>query len=111
VVGRPTVVALNKIDKLPQSRLNAGCWDEFPDSVLVSAATGAGLETLLERVEEILAADLVYLTVQVPYDRGDLAALFHEQGTVVQTLHNGSGTVIEGYLPRRWLGHFRAHLI
>lgn len=111
VVDRPMVAALNKIDQLPQPALSPGCWDEFPDSVPISAATGKGLETLLERIEEVLAADLLYLTVQVPYDRGDLAALFHDQGTVVRTSHNGTGTVIEGYLPRRWLGQFRAHLV
>lgn len=111
VVDRPSVVALNKIDRLPVLAARSECWDEFPNSVPISAATGAGLGTLLERIEEILAADLVYLTVQIPYDRGDLAALFHDQGTVVKTSHNGTGTVIEGYLPRRWLGQFRAHLI
>jgi len=111
VVDRPMAVALNKIDRLPRSTASPGSWDEFPSGVPISAATGAGLEALLQRIEEILAADLVYLTVQVPYDRGDLAALFHNQGTVVRTSHNGVGTVIEGYLPRRWLGQFRAHLI
>jgi len=58
-------------------------------------------------VEEVLSVELVYLTVQVPYDRGDLAALFHEQGTVVRAAHAGEGTTLEGYLPRRWLERFR----
>lgn len=111
VVERPMAVALNKIDQLSAPVASPDCWDEFPDGVPISAATGAGLDTLLERIEEILAADLVYLTVQIPYDRGDLAALFHEHGTIVSTSHNGTGTVIEGYLPRRWFGQFRAHLV
>jgi GTP-binding protein HflX len=111
VVDCPMAVALNKIDRLPAAAASPGCWDEFPNGVPISAATGTGLETLLERIEEILASDLVYLTVQVPYDRGELAALFYDQGTVVRTLHEGTGTVIEGYLPRRWLGQFRDHLV
>ncbi len=67
-------------------------------------------DRLLEQVEQVLTSGLVYVTVQVPYDRGDLAALFHEQGTVVRATHEGQGTVIEGYLPRRWLERFRAYL-
>jgi hypothetical protein len=62
-------------------------------------------------VEDLLNAGLVYLTVQVPYDRGELAALFHEQGTVVNTSHAKQGTVVEGYLPRRWLDRFRDYLV
>ncbi len=111
VVGRPIVVALNKIDLLPDPTAVGGWLVEFPNSVAISAARGIGLETLLERIEGVLAAELIYLTVQVPYDRGDLAALFHEHGTIVETSHDGQGTVLEGYLPRRWLEQFRPYLI
>jgi GTP-binding protein HflX len=111
VVDRPMVLALNKIDQLPGSIVDPECWADYPISVPISAAVGTGLETLLRQIEEILAADLVYISVQVPYERGDLASLFHDQGTVVSTSHDGTGTVIEGYLPRRWLGQFRTLMI
>lgn len=111
IVDRPMIVALNKIDRLPLGAVSVECLEAFPESVPISAATGTGIQALLKRIEEILTSDLVYLAVQVPYDRGDLTALFHNQGTVVSVSHNGIGTVIEGYLPRRWLGQFRAYLI
>ena len=44
----------------------------------------------------------MHIEVDVPYDRGDLAALFHAEGSVVGIVHGEQGTVIEGYLPRRW---------
>ncbi|MGD8794228.1 MAG: GTPase HflX, partial [Anaerolineae bacterium] len=110
-VDRPILVALNKIDLLSDlSEIEA--WQEgVGDGVAISAARGTGLDTLLTRVEDVLNAGLVYLTVQVPYDRGELAALFHEQGTVVNTSHAKKGTVVEGYLPRRWLDRFRDYLV
>lgn len=111
VVDCPVAVALNKIDRLPVSAASSDCLGRFPEGVPISAALGTGLESLMQRIEEVLTAELVYLTVQVPYDRGDLAALFYSQGTVVRTSHDGSGTEIEGYLPRRWLERFRPHLI
>jgi GTP-binding protein HflX len=82
--------------------------DGTEDALPISASERIGLDALLARVDEVLSAELVYITVQVPYARGDLAALFHEQGTVVKTAHEGQGTVIEGYLPRRLLESFRA---
>jgi GTP-binding protein HflX len=111
VVDQPVIVALNKIDRLPDPGSAVRCVAEFPDGLTISALTGIGLDALLERVEEILSAGLVYVTVQVPYDRGDLSSLFHKQGTVVEVSHNEKGTALEGYLPRRWLEHFRPYLI
>ena len=54
---------------------------------------------------------MVQVAVQIPYERGDLAALFHEQGTVLATAHDGQGTILEGYLPRRWLERFRPYVV
>jgi GTP-binding protein HflX len=111
VVDRPTIVTLNKVDRLSDLGVVADWQADFPDSVAISAAHGWHLDKLLEKVEEVLSADLVYLEVQVPYDRGDLAALFHEQGTVSETSHSAEGTVLKGFLARRWLEQFRPYLI
>jgi GTP-binding protein HflX len=111
VVDRPMLHALNKIDRLGDRQALEDWLEEFPDSVPISAAEGRGLEQLLEEIEKVLTENLVYVTVRLPYDRGDLAALFHEQGTVVKMSHEGEGTVIEGYLPRRWLEQVRPFLI
>ena len=119
VADRPVMLVLNKVDRLPdlavvedlEMALSADAREVAGGSVAISAAQGMGLEALLERVEEVLAAGLVYITVKVPYSRGDLAALFHEQGTVVKLAHDGQGTKLEGYLSHRWLEQFRPYLI
>lgn len=111
VADYPTVEALNKIDLLSSPADTTHFSAGFANSLPISAAQGIGLDRLLERIEEVLATGLVYITVQVPYGRGDLTALFHEHGTVVQTSHDERGTVLEGYLPRRWLEQFRSYLI
>ena len=59
----------------------------------------------------MLKESLVYVSLRLPDDRGDLAALFHQQGTVVKMSHGEEGTNIEGYLPRRWLEEVRPYLI
>jgi len=110
VMDRPMVVALNKIDLLSDPTDIDGRLDGDANSQAISAREGIGLEALLSRVEAILLSDLVYLTVRVPYARGDLAALFHQEGTMVRESHDGQGTKLEGYLSRRWLEHFRSYL-
>jgi GTP-binding protein HflX len=111
VEDRPMLVALNKIDRLPDPSAAGSALDSIADALPISAKEGLGLDALLSRVDEVLSAELVYITVQVPYDRGELAALFHEQGTVVKTSHDAQGTVLEGYLPRRLLERFRAYWV
>jgi len=110
-VDRPIIVALNKIDRLSDPALAPSICRDFPNSLPISATAGTGLADLLERIEQILAAGLVYLTVRIPYTRGDLVALFHEYGTVVQESHSARGTRLKGYLSRRWFEQFRPFII
>jgi GTP-binding protein HflX len=110
VEDRPIVVALNKIDRLPDGQSTDLELQNTANALPISAREGIGLDTLLARVDEALSTGLVYITVEVPYDRGDLTALFHEQGSVAKSAHGNEGTVLEGYLPRRFLDRFRAYL-
>ncbi len=111
VEDRPIIWAMNKIDRLPDPSDAGTKLDHVEGAVPISAEVGTGLEDLLSRVDEVLSAELVYVTVHVPFDRGDLAGLFHDQGTVVKASHDSRGTVLEGYLPRRLLERFRAYWI
>jgi GTP-binding protein HflX len=110
VSERSMVVTLNKVDLLPEPAAAQECLTAFPDSLAISAKEGTGLTALLSRIEQVLTSELVYLVVCVPYERGDLVALFHEQGSQVEESHDGQGTTLHGYLPRRWLQHFRPYL-
>jgi GTP-binding protein HflX len=111
VVEQPLVVALNKIDRLPTWGGVEDCLDSFPNSLAISAQQGIGLDALLERIDQVLALELVYLSIQVPFARGDLTALFYKHGRVLETSHSGQGAVLKGYLPRRWLEQFRPYMI
>jgi len=110
-VDRPIIVALNKIDRLIDPALATTSCRGFPNSLPISATMGFGLVDLLERIEQALAASLVYLTVRIPYARGDLVALFHEHGTVVEESHSARGTKLKGYLSRRWFEQLRPFII
>lgn len=118
VVNRPLILVLNKIDRLEDPAMVHNLIGNLPanarqvagGSVAISAREGRGLEALLQRVEEVLVAGFTYVRVRIPYSRGDLVALFHEQAMAVRSAHTDQGTTLEGYLPQRWLESFRPYL-
>ncbi|MFQ5613449.1 MAG: GTPase HflX [Anaerolineae bacterium] len=97
----PIVVALNKIDRLPNAEDASMLVARFPNSLAISAATGQGLDRLLTRIEGILDAALVPLAVHIPYPQAELVALFHRQGTVDDEQHDEHGTFLRGRVPAR----------
>lgn len=108
----PTVLAFNKIDALtPEGRaeVEARLGDLLPQGSLLSALTGAGVGALLERLEQVLYADLVPLRMLIPYTQGHLISLFHEQGYVERTEHLEEGVRLEGRVPQRLAPRFAAY--
>jgi GTP-binding protein HflX len=97
----PVLVALNKIDRLPDPGEVGELVAEFPNSLAISARTGQGIEALLARIESVLDAALVWVRVRVPYQQGELVALLHQQGKLELEEHGPEGTLIEGRVPAR----------
>ncbi|MDI3340453.1 MAG: GTPase HflX, partial [Sphaerobacter sp.] len=109
--ARPIITALNKIDRLGEhvqpAQLLADL--QLPSSyVPISAATGAGVDLLLERVEEQLASQqqLVNVRVVLPYSEARLVELFHRAGQVETERFEESGTLLTGRLPVELLPRF-----
>lgn len=87
---RPQLVAYNKADLLPA--LERERLAQAPGAVVVAAASHEGLDVLLERIATIAAQADIPLTVTVPYDRGELVQLAHEQGHILSEEHLPEGT-------------------
>lgn len=91
VIGKPTVLALNKIDLLEAEDLDR-LRRRYPEAALCSAVEGEGIDDLLARVEVELSKLKVEVTLEIPFDRGDLVARMHEEGDVVEESYTGQGT-------------------
>jgi GTP-binding protein HflX len=72
-----------------------------PHSVVVSARTGAGVEELLQAIEDALPRDEREMHVLLPYDRGDLVARVHDLGEVLAQEHTAEGTALHVRVPER----------
>jgi GTP-binding protein HflX len=105
--GLPTVLALNKMDLVAPNLQPAlsGVSATLP-SVLVSALTGEGIPALLRCISEQLVQGFDALDVLIPYDRGDLVAMFHQFGTIAYEGYEECGTHLRGHIPSNHSGLF-----
>jgi GTPase len=104
--GQPILTALNKVDQLPDPETIPGLLADLPDAVAISALRGQGLDVLTARIDEILTEELVDVEVLIPYQRGDLLALFHQRGVIEREAHVEAGTRVNGKLPASLLPRF-----
>lgn len=107
--GLPMVIALNKVDRVPADTLIQlqGIAEKLP-SVRVSAIDGTGIDALLRCISDTLIQQFVALDLLIPYDRGDLVALFHQYGTIECEDYEEDGTHLRGHVPANHSGPFMA---
>ncbi len=107
--GLPMVLALNKVDRLSDADALQlqGVAATLP-VVRVSAMRGTGIEELLQCVSQSLVKQFVALDVLIPYDRGDLVALFHHYGSIESEEYEEDGTHLCGSVPQNHSGPFYA---
>jgi GTP-binding protein HflX len=82
------VLVFNKIDTLDPDRLSALRLDH-PDALFTSALSGAGLDELLEHIDDRLRREERRLVVQVPAAEGRSLAILHELSDVVELEWDG----------------------
>ena len=84
----PVIEVYNKCDLLtaiPREREHAAA---------ISAKTGKGIDTLLEKIETELNRTQRRVEVVIPYDRYNAIRVLHEIGTVLSETHEADGTHI-----------------
>jgi GTP-binding protein HflX len=102
---RPRVLVLNKIDLLDAEQLDELRF-RYPDAVLVSGVTGAGLDELRERLEHELAHTLRPLDLLVPYTDGGSLAELHELAGEVSREDTAEGVRVHALVPARLAERF-----
>ncbi|MFZ1755629.1 MAG: GTPase HflX [Caldilineaceae bacterium] len=111
---KPVVTALNKADLLDrddpevQARL-AQALEAYPNTVLMSALRGEGVDDLLETVASRLRQAMVPVDLLIPYAQGELVSRFHEYGHVDNEEYTEDGTRMRGRMPVEMAGRFRQY--
>jgi len=107
---KPVIVALNKIDLLPDGEAVCALAAKADGAVAISARLGTGLDALLARLEETLAQEMRPVEVLIPYKASELVSVFRQQGLVGAEEYHEDGTLIAGKLPSRLFPLFARYL-
>ena len=105
---RPTIVVVNKVDRLAEAGTLRGLLERF-NGVAISALTGAGIEGLLNRIDEALRPRTERITLFIPYRDGPALALCYEKGRVLQRRDEPEGIHVEAEVPRRVVAQLEAY--
>ncbi len=107
---RPVIEVMNKVDRLPAPR-RAALAAARPAAVLVSAATGEGMDALGQTLEARLGLSprKVRLRFEALDARG-IAAVYGS-GHVVGRQMTGDDVVLEAEIPERLLDRYKDHLV
>ncbi|MGH9135887.1 MAG: GTPase HflX [Acidimicrobiales bacterium] len=92
----PELLAFNKVDRAPGDGKRLA--SRHPGSVVISAATGEGVDELLRAVADRLRSLTEVVEVVVPYDRGDVLAALHREGEVLSEAHGDDGVHVRARL-------------
>jgi GTP-binding protein HflX len=124
--GKPTVVALNKIDRLE----NGGAAGddtadgvavgesviqkfarEFEHVVPISAKNGTNLDGLLQEVANQLQDRRIDVLLSIPQDKAKTIALVYRSGYVTERTHENGQVVLRAQIPRVLAGELTPYLV
>src|SRR3989442_7502122 len=106
---RPTVLALNKVDRLDEAHAGAVLAGRR-SAVALSAATGEGVETLLDAIEKALPV-CGAVTLRIPHGDGAALALCYERGRVLTRADAPGHVTLEVELAGRALAALGAYRV
>jgi len=95
---RPRLLVLNKADALDDERREELRF-RHPEGVLVSALTGEGLETLMDRVEAAFRATLRPVDLLLPFEEGGRLAELHDMAGDLDRTDTAEGVRVRGRVP------------
>jgi GTP-binding protein HflX len=106
---RPTIVALNKVDRLEEGQAALrGLLERF-NGVVISGRTGEGIGELLGRIDAAFRPRVERVTLFIPYRDGPALALCYEKGRVLRRSDEAEGIRLDAELPRRLLSQIDAY--
>jgi GTPase len=102
---KPTLLVLNKADKVPDKSYLDVLMRHHPKAVAVSAATGQGLTELREAVMEALSADFADAEVVTASANGRVLAYLSAHAEIYRQNYDDDKVVLRCYIPKHLLHH------
>ena len=97
--GKQTLVVFNKVDNLANPDLVESYRHRFPGSVAISARTGAGVDTLVQALQDMLASWRLRSRFRIPSHESALIAEIHRIGHMLELRYEGNDAIIVAHVP------------
>jgi GTPase len=101
----PTLLVLNKIDRVTERSYLDVLAKHHPKSVAISGLTGAGLENLRDAVIEALSDAILPVEVTVGVGNGKVLAYLNAHAEIHRQEYRGDDVVIRCHLPTHLVRH------
>jgi len=105
---KPTVYVFNKCDRL--EIIPSGNVLKEHDTVCISAKTGAGVDNLLQMIDEILAKSKKQVKFIFPFDKQGAVNKLYENATVVSVDYIDDGVLIEAIVDQKCYGMYEKYI-
>ena len=109
--GKPTLMVFNKIDRFEKDDLLKQFQDRFPNSVAVSAKTGAGIAELLAELSSLLRPVRELVDLSVPHEAAAVIARLHSTAQVVERNYDGETARFKARIPPHLHQEFAAFIL
>jgi GTP-binding protein HflX len=105
---RPTLLVLNKADKVADPSYLDVLMRHHPKAVAVSAATGQRLDALREAVMSALSADFVDAEVITPAANGRVLAYLGAHAEIYRQTYEDDQVIVRCFIPKHLVHHIQA---
>lgn len=106
--SKPTILVLNKIDKLEDRSNLHILMAMHPKAVAISGSTGEGIQTLVDAVVEALTKDFVEVVVTADAANGKVQSYLAAHAEVYRQEYKDQKVEIIGRIPRYLIRHVEA---
>ncbi|WP_435017754.1 GTPase HflX [Tundrisphaera sp. TA3] len=106
---QPTILVLNKVDKVTDRSFLDVLRAHHDDSISISAANGEGLERLEKAVREVLDERALDADVETSVGNGKVLSYLAQHATIQNRSYDDDRVVVQCRLPRRCLDFLHEH--
>jgi GTP-binding protein HflX len=105
--GKPTLLVLNKTDRLKDRSYLDVLQSQHRRTIAVSAATGQGLDALADAVIEALSADFVDVEVEMDAGNGRVHAYLSAHAEIYRQQYENNRVLLRCYVPKHLVHHIQ----
>ena len=107
---KPVLMVFNKVDQLPGG-MSPQLRERYPNSVSISAKTGAGIVPLLAELGTQLRPIREFLDLRVPQEKAAVIARIHAVGQVVSSRYTGKNARFKVRIPPHLVDEFTPYVV